>query len=224
MKSFGYVATALLVLFVSNAFAVELYKCEFNVVKKDNKHEWTKFFYLSSDRYISADFSGFDTKLDIKVDRAKGSLNGWVNGQRNFILRGDFNEGYFESWAATGTIKCQPKRDYEAAFMFKPWNNIFIQGDMSTIVNFHSPRDFVNGCFLGSADVALKTLQNAFKVDDTRSGVTNPLSLFVINLEKRCLKWEGYRDDRECIKWDIERPYTYELHHCDDDPNADPRS
>lgn len=199
--------------------AAELYKCQVTAVaKKQSKfeiNEWTQRTFLAKKRFVTVDFHGnIRTKLELTVE-SDGSISGFVNKQYGFILRGSVTGAEFESAYAKGRITCAPAQDYQVAYMFLPLNEISVLGDAHTIFPLHNGPSLQNSCYIGDTNIALKQVRMALNVTENQSGIGSDQSIFVTVDERKCLEGVGYIGDYECTKWDIVRPVTYSLRHCD---------
>lgn len=200
-----------------------LYKCQFDSFKKNGSlAPWTKIAFLSKNRFSKITFS-YDshtgTTLNVLVSPDE-TLQGTVNGQYNFILKGNVYVGEFESAYTSGKITCETPKNYEVGFIFKPWGSIFVAGDLSTIISLKSSSDLKNSCYFGNPQRALETVKSAFNLTDNQVTYSKANGdITATFFEKKCTNWTGSSiDDYECLNWSSPTPTQYVLSDCDYDP------
>lgn len=202
-----------------NATAEELYKCQITATAKRTSdlkdYVWTRNAFLSKQRYATVEFYGdLRTQLDLIVE-SNGDLQGFVNEQYGFVLKGNVKAGEFESAFAKGMIQCEPAQDYKVAYVFLSRNEISVFGETHTIFPLRNGNSLQNSCYIGDTQLALEQVRAALNVDAVRSGIGSDKSINVTLDERKCLEWIGHIGDYECTKWDVVRPVTYSLKSCD---------
>ena len=156
------------------------------------------------------------TTLDIKVD-ANGNLDGMVNGQRNFILKGHFKDGEFESAYARGTIRCDDEKMTKVLYFFKPWKQWYALGGGGILDTVNLDK-YGYLCYEGDSKQVLIDVKLQDE-DQTRWFKQPELSpkgrISAYRMEKECLEGEGNPDEYECYHWDEPRAVEYFLDSCD---------
>ncbi len=213
-----------IILFTSlSALALPVYNCDLTVVDKGGRSQyaWTKKLLLSPAFTNTETFQ--NTKVELRV-QASGILGGSVNGQPNFLISGDVQNGAFESAFHKGRVKCESMGELPFVFQFKPWKQFFTvdtfvsQGHIQNSVRLsHIDNNLV--CFLGDAAQAFKFLSENL---NAKARYIDEHEFEMSWSQRDCVRWIGSNpDDSECVEYQ-ERARTRKVLSCNGRP--DPRS
>lgn|GEM_PF-3511260 len=209
-----------------SAWALPVYNCDVTATAKRTlwgqpATPWNKKLLLSPAFTNRVDFQ--ETVLELRVD-AGGVIAGTVNGQANFILRGDVMNGAFESASHTGSIKCDPEILLSFVLQFKPWKQFFTidpilsQGHIQNRADLRSV-DYGHLCFLGDVKEVNDGLSLGFGVTGK---IVNDYRIDFTWEAEDCVRWTGSNpDDSMCIEYRRNKR-TKSVMNCNGEP--DPRS
>jgi hypothetical protein len=217
----------LVVIFSSiSAWALPVYNCDVTATAKrtifsEAEVAWTKKLLLSAAFTNRVAFN--ETTLDLRID-AGGVIAGAVNGQPNFILRGDVVNGTFESAYHRGTIKCAQETEIGFVLQNKAWKQFFTidpllsQGHILQAADLNAVD---NGllCFLGDVRDVNESLSLGFGVFGK---VVSDYRIDFTWEAEDCVRWSGSNpDDSTCEEY-RRNTRTKSVLDCNGEP--DPRS
>lgn len=218
------VISALFITF--SAWALPVYNCDVTATAKRTlwgqpATPWNKKLLLSPAFTNRVDFH--ETTLDLRVD-AGGVIAGAVNGQPNFILRGDVMNGSFESAHHKGVIKCDHEVQLGFVLQNKSWKQYFTndpilsQGHILTNADLSSV-DYGLLCFLGDVKEVNDSLSLGFGVIGK---IVNNYRIDFTWEAEDCVRWTGSNpDDSMCVEYRRNKR-TKSVMNCYGEP--DPRS
>lgn len=232
LKAFGLVVLSHFLLNPAHADQGYFYSCEVKAEKKDASNgmflEWKKKVLISDQRYVDLYFpgSGYNTLLKLKMGKS-GQVEGKVYDKRarsasHPAYVNEVSDGEFESTSARGSLSCSPARDYHVVFYSEKQHKLYLY-DPNHYWNgiVQSQPRISNTCVIGNLSMAAKMYADAY--DSIR-----PENIEVSRDEKRltirtvyrpCLKWQGYREDQECVQRGAPQERVQVVKQCGKDQN-----
>jgi len=197
---------ALLALMTTaSAWALPVYNCDVTATPKrplwGQVTPWTKKLLLSPAFTNTVSFN--TTTLELRVN-AGGVLSGSVNGQPDFIIKGDVHNGTFESAYDTGTIVCDSEVDLAFVLQNKSWKQYFTidpfisQGHILNRADLNSI-DYGLLCFKGDVNAVNEQLSLGFGVIGK---IVDQYQIDFTWEAEDCVEWRGTNpDDSECLRY-----------------------
>ena len=211
----------MLSLFVSVAAQAEnFYRCDVKSQPKGPSYGYDLALYLSDSRESTHRVA--QTELKLMVNPLTSEIEGTVNGQPNFILRGNVKDGAeFESAHAVGTIACQAVKLPVAFYKVKS-AEIFVGKDKDTSLSLNYVEQLKSSCYISKDVLAVATVVRDLLVKGDMSLTLKGDDISVTRQERVCVESIGSYDNYECLRYSEPFSKTYTLRNCYQAPQ-DPR-
>ncbi len=193
-------------MFTTYALALPVYNCDVTVEEKNSiwRKPWTKKLLLSPAFTNRVSFG--QTVAEFRVN-AGAALGGAINGQPNFIIRGDIWDGQFESAFHKGTVNCGTELELAYVLQFLPWRRFFTlnsevsEGHILRSIGL-SEIEYEHLCYVGDEKKALAEISQIVGV---QGKLLETGSLEFSWEAEDCLRGSGAYDDWTCHEYQRNR-------------------